>query len=100
METARRRKAERFVAKIGARCAHVRPLRNDEVATITMTRRGRKMDDDNLGGAFKAVRDGIADALQIDDGDERLSWIPRQERAWSEKQGLEIEVHYDERIKT
>jgi hypothetical protein len=96
-ETARRRKIERAAAYHRARHARVRPLLEGEIATITMTRTGRRMDDDNLAAAFKAVRDGIADALEIDDGDERLSWVPRQERAWSERQGLEIEVHYDER---
>lgn len=34
----------------------------------------RKLDDDNLTSAFKAVRDGIADYLGIDDGDDRISW--------------------------
>jgi len=30
---------------------------------------GRKLDTDNLAGSNKAIRDGIADALKIDDGD-------------------------------
>lgn len=39
-------------------------------SVITLTRYGkRKLDDDNLRGALKAVRDGIADAIGIDDGD-------------------------------
>ena len=47
---------------------------------ITLTRVGiRKMDSDNLSGSCKAIRDGIADALEIDDGDERLDWQYRQE---------------------
>lgn len=38
---------------------------------ITLTRIGaRKLDSDNLAGSMKAVRDGIADALGINDGDE------------------------------
>lgn len=34
----------------------------------------RPLDDDNLASACKAVRDGIADALGIDDRDPRVSW--------------------------
>ena len=30
----------------------------------------RKLDSDNLAGSMKAVRDGIAEALEINDGDE------------------------------
>lgn len=42
---------------------------------ITITRIGpRKLDSDNLAGAGKHVRDGVADWLRIDDGDERLTW--------------------------
>jgi hypothetical protein len=47
---------------------------------ITLTRMGgRKLDDDNLRAALKACRDGVADWLGIDDGDERLTWVYRQE---------------------
>jgi hypothetical protein len=46
---------------------------------VTMTRLGtRAMDDDNLAGGFKATRDGIADALGIDDGGPMVKWIPAQ----------------------
>lgn len=34
----------------------------------------RRLDDDNLRGALKAVRDGVADYLNIDDGDARVTW--------------------------
>jgi crossover junction endodeoxyribonuclease RusA len=37
---------------------------------------GRAFDTDNLSSAFKATRDGIAEALGIDDGDvERLRFV-------------------------
>jgi len=43
--------------------------------TVTLTRVHRKsarpLDDDNLRGSLKAVRDGVADALGIDDGEIR-----------------------------
>lgn len=39
------------------------------------------LDDDNLRSAFKAIRDGIADALRIDDGDRRIRFAYDQKRA-------------------
>ena len=41
----------------------------------------RKLDSDNLAAAFKGVRDGVADVLGIDDGDDRISWLYEQRRA-------------------
>lgn len=42
---------------------------------ITLTRYGRRpMDTDGLSSSLKAVRDGVADWLGIDDGDARLTW--------------------------
>ena len=47
--------------------------------TVVMVRLGGKpMDDDNLGGAFKALRDALAELLGVDDGDPRVRWRPRQ----------------------
>lgn len=44
-------------------------------AAITFTRLApRALDDDNLVGAFKALRDGIADRLGVKDDDPRISW--------------------------
>ena len=48
--------------------------------TITLIRiGGRRLDDDNLRAALKACRDGVADWLGIDDGDNRLVWQYGQE---------------------
>lgn len=42
---------------------------------VTLTRRSpRALDDDNLRSALKAVRDGVADALGVDDRDPRVTW--------------------------
>lgn len=43
--------------------------------------RGQAMDDDGLARAFKAVRDGVADALAIDDRNPRVVWVPDQQRS-------------------
>jgi hypothetical protein len=40
----------------------------------------RALDDDNLRASLKAIRDGVADALGIDDGDPRITWEYAQER--------------------
>ena len=46
----------------------------------TITRIGkRRLDTDNLARAAKAVRDGVADAVGIDDGDDRITWVYGQE---------------------
>lgn len=51
-------------------------------AAITMTRLGpRRLDDDNLRGALKGVRDGIADRLGVDDGGELVEWRYGQGKA-------------------
>lgn len=79
---ARRVARERGVTRLAmsAPCAQYR-ARPPEQLTITLTRVGpRRMDDDNSCGALKAIRDGVADALGIDDGDPRLTWEYRQEK--------------------
>jgi hypothetical protein len=44
-------------------------------ATITLTRVGpRTLDSDNLAGAFKFVRDQIADLYGVDDGSPLYEW--------------------------
>lgn len=60
-------------------------------ATVTLTRVGpRKLDGDNLAGAFKAVRDSVADAYGVDDGDERYTWICKQRLG--KEYAVEIEI--------
>lgn len=56
-------------------------------------------DDDNLPSAFKAVRDGIAEALGIDDGSDRYAWSYGQRRIKrGEVPGFEV-VLWAERAK-
>lgn len=51
---------------------------------------GKKLDSDNLVGAFKAIRDALAKWLRIDDGSDRLDWDwPVQE---SGQRGFRIEL--------
>lgn len=50
--------------------------------TVTLTRiapkAGWTLDGDNLQSAFKALRDGIAARLGVDDADPRVVWLYRQ----------------------
>lgn len=49
--------------------------------TVKLIRIGlRKLDGDNLQGGLKALRDGIADRLGVDDADPRVTWEYAQER--------------------
>lgn len=61
--------------------------------TITLTRlAARALDADNLAGAFKGIQDGVAKALGVDDGDARLQWVYRQERAGRGRQGVMVHI--------
>ena len=58
--------------------------------TVTFTRFGkRKLDDDNLSSALKAARDGIAQKIGIDDGDDRIAWRYFQEKG---DQGVHVRI--------
>ena len=66
------REAGRWVAGVNLIGVRIPPTAK---ITVTLTRRApRALDSDNLAGAFKATRDGIADALGIDDGSPRIEW--------------------------
>jgi hypothetical protein len=48
--------------------------------TVTLVRvGGRRMDDDNLRAAFKAIRDELAKQMAVDDGDPAVRWNYRQQ---------------------
>lgn len=53
----------------------------DRGMVVTITRVApRKLDSDNLARACKAVRDGVADWLGVDDGDPRITWRTEQRK--------------------
>lgn len=59
---------------------------------ISMTYTGpKKLDNDNLSGAFKHVRDATATVLNVDDGDERVEWVPPTQ-TWGKKYHVRIEI--------
>lgn len=75
---AARAKLQRSTAAWQMRTRGVPPI---PPLTIMLTRIApRDLDSDNLAGGFKAVRDGVADWLGVDDGDKRLTWLYGQRR--------------------
>ena len=62
-------------------------------AVITIARIApRELDDDNLAGGCKAVRDGIADWLGLDDRDKRLTWRYEQRKGKRAEYATEIRI--------
>jgi len=58
---------------------------------VTLTRISpRMLDDDNLRGALKHVRDGVADRLGIDDRDPRVEWRYAQRKG--KQKAVEVEL--------
>jgi len=56
--------------------------------TITLTRIApRMLDSDNAVGALKHVRDGIADATSIDDGDPAHRWVYGDQQKRPKREG-------------
>lgn len=67
---ARRRGTERNAVSLALPKHRVEP-----VLLITLTRVGpRAMDDDNVQGAMKGIRDEVAKQLRIDDGSPLIRW--------------------------
>lgn len=92
---AKRAKAERVSARdaffANASWARVQTGEFEGALRITLTRLAtHKLDSDNLAGACKSVRDGIADALGMDDGDELLTWEYAQEKA--KEYGVRVKI--------
>lgn len=78
----RRAKRERTKAWVHCRQAGVWPSKRPAQIVVTLTRHAPcKLDSDNVCGALKSTRDGVADALGIDDGSELVEWRYEQEKA-------------------
>lgn len=68
-----------------------------QVINVTFTRHGkRKLDDDNLSSAFKAMRDEVAKQINRDDNTEsKVNWIYKQQPSKIYFVEIEIEVEQD-----
>lgn len=90
---ARRAKDQRFVTWAKLRGSKGEPSSIDTSVIVTLTRIApRKLDDDNLRGALKACRDGVADWLGIEDNDPRVSWQYGQEHGEPKQYAVRIDV--------
>lgn len=93
---ARKRKAERTAVALAMRVRRAR-FDVDAGVVVTLTRVGpRKLDDDNVQGALKAIRDEVAKQLGVDDGDQRVTWRYAQERGeYAVRARIESQENYD-----
>lgn len=92
---ARRAKAQRTAAGLLCRVqfGDVRGRLAGVPWTVTLTRIApRALDSDNLASALKSVRDGVADALGIDDRDPRVAWAYAQRRGEPRVQAVEVRI--------
>jgi crossover junction endodeoxyribonuclease RusA len=79
-DRARRTKSQRYGVAAAAVAFGLGPIIGE--VTVKFTRIApRMLDTDNLAAAFKAIRDGVADAMGLrDDNDERVTWQYAQEK--------------------
>lgn len=61
--------------------------------TVTLTRIApKRLDSDNNISGCKALRDGIADRLGVNDNDPRVTWRYEQERGEPKEYAVRIEI--------
>lgn len=87
----KRAKSQRHAALWAAKAATITNEPRPHVV-VRLTRVGRrKLDSDNLQGALKHVRDGVADWLGIDDGrDDLVTWEYAQQTGSDAGVGVEV----------
>lgn len=74
-------------------CLGKTTVQDDGSLIVTLARISpRALDDDNLQSAFKAVRDGVADAIGVKDNDPRVSWRYEQRKGKPKEQAIEIRI--------
>jgi len=100
---ARRVREQRLAARamVGS---HLRALPADDPLRaaapkliVRLTRIGpRRLDSDSVAAALKAVRDGVADALGLDDGDESIRWLYDQATGRRGEYAVLVEIDTDD----
>lgn len=74
-------RAKRLAKERKAAMALCPRYRGPPLLVVTLVRVGpRTLDDDGLRSALKAVRDGVASRLGVDDGSQLVAWRYGQER--------------------
>lgn len=82
-------KNQRITASLLVAQAVGRTPRKPKAVTLTRIS-SRPLDGDNWVAAAKGIRDGVADALGIDDGDSRVKW--KYEQRKGSPQAVEIRI--------
>lgn len=73
--------------------AYLTPRRLRAPCVVHMTRLSPgELDDDNLRPALKSIRDGIADALGVDDRDPAVRWEYAQARCKRGDEGVRVRI--------
>ncbi len=88
---ARRTAEQRSLVRMSLAGQRAWPLVPPVVVTLTRIA-PRSLDGDNLQGALKAVRDGVADALGVDDRHPSIRWEYAQRRGAPRQYGIELQV--------
>ena len=71
---ARRKRSQQLMVSMGLMTLQ-KQVRAWPAWRVTLHRRGKRMlDDDNLQGGFKAVRDAVARVIGVDDADKRIKF--------------------------
>lgn len=88
---AEKAKTQRGAAKMALAQSRLEPGGRAIVRLVRIS--PRELDGDNLANALKAVRDGVADALGVDDRDPRVTWLPDWERGAPKQHAVRVEVY-------
>jgi crossover junction endodeoxyribonuclease RusA len=93
---ARRAKKQREAARLLVRAARFALPKSGNVRIMLTRIAPRALDSDNLASGLKAMRDGVADALGIDDGSGRIEWRCAQERGRPGEYAVRVQIHSQE----
>ncbi len=85
----KRTNMQRYIAKIFT-CIEMSSQYGAVIRIKLVRYAPRELDSDNVCSALKAVRDGVADGLAINDGDKRIVWI--YDQFVSKTYGVDVEV--------
>lgn len=88
-----RRKAQRMVGEAAGRQfrPYLEPTRWLVVRLVRVA--PRELDDDNLARAFKAVRDGLAQGMGLDDRDPAVRYVVDTERGAAGEYSVRLELY-------
>lgn len=92
----RQRATAKLLMQAALRESRSNPLCYFPLSVVITRIAPRALDCDNLAGAAKSVRDGVADALGIDDRDPRVKWAVAQRRGGKGEYGAEITLSWDD----